>query len=126
MSWKQAITTGTLVGSSLGFIAYTTLSNIGAQLMIEDTYQQQTLVEPSTCGLEPETSCVVIDTLVYESLVTPTEEVAPVEPVVVEDHTPLPPPTPEPAPGPVSETPPAREVHQVNMQSIGGVVNESH
>ena len=69
MSWKQAIIGGVLTGAVLGSGAYVALSRIGAELMLQSTYEPYTIQSVQGCGLEPESACVALDGVVYGSLV---------------------------------------------------------
>lgn len=76
MSWKNTIITGVVIGSVLGFATYSTLSRIGAELMLQSTYEPYTLQSVHSCGLEPESACVALDSIVYGLLVVQEKPLA--------------------------------------------------
>lgn len=76
MSWRNTVITGVVLGSVLGSGAYVALSRIGAEMLLQSTYKPYTLQSVQGCGLEPESACVALDSVVYGSLVVQDKPLA--------------------------------------------------
>lgn len=71
MSWRNTVITGVVLGSVLGSGAYVALSRIGAEMLLQSTYEPYTLQSVHGCGLEPESACDSLAQVYYSSLNTP-------------------------------------------------------
>ena len=61
MSWTRTVLIGVLVGVVLGCASYVVLCRIGSEMLLERTYEAQTLPLQPGCGLEPATVCDILD-----------------------------------------------------------------
>lgn len=61
MSWTRMWIRGVLIGAVLGLVVFGMLCKIGAEMLLERTYEAQTLPLQPGCGLEPATVCDILD-----------------------------------------------------------------